>query len=263
MEFNFQPIQIKPIKIDLHIGKKDSMDSKYLPIKKPKTSVDFVMYENAEDLAKVIDISKDNDVIVNGSFIFGDFIEALMVEKELYAEKMVISTLSMGYENVDSLRNLIDWGLIEELDLIISGFHYAQKRHTIVDYTYERLDIEDRFQLAVADCHTKICMFNTVCGKHIVIKGSANLSSSDCVEEFSIFDDKERFDFYMNYHNFIIETFKTVKKPLRGKLLWESITNRPTLPDTIVKALYKEAKKSKRKKKDMYQSVINGKAKEE
>lgn len=54
--------------------------SKELPTKKLK-------YEIAESLAKDIDLSQRTFVIVNGTFIFGDFIEALVVEKDLHIKK--------------------------------------------------------------------------------------------------------------------------------------------------------------------------------
>lgn len=59
---------------------------------------DYILYEHAEDLARDIDLPKNGrvDAMVNGSFIFGDFIEAFFVDKNIYTPRMVVSTLSMS-----------------------------------------------------------------------------------------------------------------------------------------------------------------------
>ena len=91
---------------------------------------------------------------------------------------MTISTLSLSQDNIDSLANLLDWGYIDELNLIVSAYWFSHERWSLVPYCYERLDKEDKFQLAVAGIHTKTCQFETLGGKRIVIHGSANLRSS-------------------------------------------------------------------------------------
>lgn len=98
------------------------------------------------------------------------------------------------------------------------------KRNSIVRYTYEILDVYDKFQIAIADCHTKICCIETHCGKFITIKGSANLCSSGCIEEFSIIPEKDTYDFYFGYHQNIMTKFATIKKHIRGNELWKAVS---------------------------------------
>lgn len=224
---NIKPIEFKPIKIN--IGNEFIFPTRYcIPKEIQNISEEFVIYDNADKLANelIIEDWKRIHVVVDGSFVFGDFIEAFVVNNDYHIKNMTLSTLSMSYENVDSLSNLLKGGFVDKLDLIISGFHYSQKRNSIVRYTYEQLDIDDRFQMSVADSHTKVCLFETHCSKFIVIKGSANLSSSKCVEEFTIETSKELYDFQFQIHQKIVEHYATIKKTIRGNELWRCISGK-------------------------------------
>lgn len=212
---------------DVDFEIEDNFETRYIkPPRSKERATHLLKYDNAQKLAKDLKPSRGMcaHVIVNGTFIFGDFIECFLSENGIIAKKMTLSTLSMGYESVDSLLELMETGYIEKLDLIVSGFHFSHKRHTIVQYTYDHLDIDNRFQLAVADSHTKVCLIETIHGAKVVIKGSANLISSGCIEEFSIEENGELYDFYYDYHQRIIETYKTIDKTVRGKKLWKAIT---------------------------------------
>lgn len=191
-------------------------------IKPPKSAdidVQNLRYNDAQKLADDIRIGKNDRyaILVNGSFIFGDFIEALVVKNNWHIKKMQISTLSMNEANVDSLANLMNGGYVDQLDLIVSGFHYSHKRWGIVSYTYEILDKDNKFQLAVADCHTKICTIETHNGGFITIEGSANLCSSGCVEQISVEESESRLRFFEETHDKVIDKFKTINKKIIDK----------------------------------------------
>ena len=197
---------------------------------------DFVLYENAERLAKELKPICEGarcDVFLAGSFIFGDFIEAFMRENQVHAEEMTISTLSLSQENVDSLEGLMTHGYIDKLNLIISVYFWAHERNGLLPYIYRHLDIgqgEDgtggRFQLAVAGMHTKTVHFKTAGGKHIVIHGSANLRSSGSIEQFTLEENKKLYDFYNEQFKKIVEKYATIKKPIRNKNAWDIFTRK-------------------------------------
>lgn len=197
-------------------------------IKPPKTieiSEHNLKYKDAAKLASDIEIKKGDRYfcIVNGSFIFGDFIEAYITSKNIKVKKMFISTLSMSMNNIDSLANLLNWGYVKNLDLIISDFFFSHERQMLIKSIYEKLDKEDKFQLSVAGSHTKICMFETECGQKIVIHGSANLRSSSNIEQFVIEESETLYDFNFEYMSKIVEVYKTINKPIRVGKLWELI----------------------------------------
>ena len=195
-----------------------------------------IKYKYAHDLANDVKIEKGcrYNVVVNGSFIFGDFIEALIVNNNYHVKKMTISTLSMSQNNVDSLANLINGNYLDELNLIVSDFFFSHERHGLIKYAYDILDIGNKFQLAVCRTHCKLCIIETHCGLKLVIHGSANLRSSDNIEQFAIEDSETFFDYQNEYQDRIIEKFQTINKTVRGKQLWQLITQEVASGSTII-----------------------------
>lgn len=185
----------------------------------------MLKFAKAEQLAKAIDFKELDRVfcIVSGRFIFGDFIEAFIIHHNILVKEMTISTLSLSQDNVDSLHNLIKAGYIEKLNLIVSDYFFAHERKGLVSYCYEKLDIDNKFQLAAAGTHCKTYQFLTKGGKHIIIHGSANMRSSDNIEQFVIEDNKDLYDFNQEYQNQILETYKTINKSIRGEKLWQKV----------------------------------------
>lgn len=189
----------------------------------------FVMYDNAEKLAKQLKLAEPYQrahCIVSGDFIFGDFIEAYMMQYNICATTMTVATLSLNQNNVDSLYWLMKQNRVQRLNLVVSSYFYGNERHALIPYIYQRLDMGDRFQLAVAGIHTKTVHFATLGGKHIVIQGSANLRSSGNIEQFTIEENKELFDFYEDAYNAIIDKYKTVNHAVRHNELWEAMTTK-------------------------------------
>lgn len=205
----------------------------------------YMMYEKAESLAKdiVVNIGSRYNIIVSGGFIFGDFIEALIVGNNAKCKQMMVSTLSLGQNNVDSLANLLNAGYVDELNMIVSDHFYSHERSGLIPYIYKELDKDNKFQLATAGSHTKICLIQTEGGKHIVIHGSANLRSSSNIEQFVVEENKGLFDFWLDYHNRIIDKYKTIKKSVRGGELWQVVAARAA----------EEGKKDQPQKKDKQQ----------
>ena len=200
---------------------------------------DFLCYENALELVKALQITKGKRyyTIVSGNFIFGDFFEALIVENNWKVKKMTISTLSLNENNVDSLANLLNGGFVDELNLIISGWFYAHLKWDLVPYLYKELDKNNRFQFVVADTHCKLCNFETECGLKISITGSANMRSSDNIENIVIEEGELMHDFNDAIHDLIIKKYKRInkdipkdrQKTLRGKSMWETVKDAPDL----------------------------------
>jgi len=200
-------------------------ETRYIKLKVYTRKPDFVMYDNAVKLARDIEMTEGSryDVIVNGSFIFGDFLEAFIVRNNAKCKKLTISTLSMNQNNIDSLHNLITHGYIDELNLIISAYFYNMEIRALIPYIYRHLDIDNRLQLAVANVHTKTAQFETLGGKKIIAHGSANLRSSGSIEQFTIEESPELYDFYDEFFSRILERYQTIRKPVWGKDAWADL----------------------------------------
>lgn len=108
--------------------------------------------------------------------------------------------------------------------MVVSDYYYGHERHQLIPYMYSELDHGDPFQLAVAFVHTKTVHMLTAGGKKIVIHGSANLRTSGNVEQFTIDENPELYDFYEERFTPVIDRFKTIRKTAPRKVQWKDMT---------------------------------------
>lgn len=224
IEFNEKRFEFNDSFKNLSLSNK--FENRYIkPPKQKDIPYKKLKYKYAEDLVKEIDFKNLDRVfcIVSGNFIFSDFIEAFIVHNNILVKEMIISTLSYSQDSIDSLENLIKGNYLQKLDLIVSDFFFAHERNKLIKSTYEKLDIDNKFQLAVAGTHCKTYQFKTSGGKHIIIHGSVNMRSSSNIEQFVIEDNKELYDFNKEYQNKIIGKYKTINKSIRQNELFNLI----------------------------------------
>lgn len=186
---------------------------------------DFLIgYDNAESLVDKITLGKHSAFFsfIPGNFVFGDFIEAFVVKNNLHIKKMQISTLSMSYDNIHNIKNIMHGGFVDDLYLIISDYFYSHERGGLIKDVYELLDTEkSNFQLAVARIHAKVCIFETYDGMKYTIDGSANLRSSDNIEQFSIQENESLYDTINAFYSGICDKYKTINKSLKHSDIWQ------------------------------------------
>lgn len=178
----------------------------HAPLKTRMLHPALVRYENAEQLAREIgplaDIGARCHAVVNGNFIFGDFIEAWICEHDWSVPDLYIGTLSLSAENIDSLANLLIGDWVQRLHLIVSDYWFSHERHRngLVPYAYQELDLGgDRFQLSVTASHAKVALIQTTQGARYVLHGSANLRSSASIEQLAIEHDPELYAFHQSW----------------------------------------------------------------
>lgn len=230
MEFNFNTdldfeFDLEGFSLDLTTDDKTENGFCKPKVLKPKR----VIYDNAELMALEMDVKKDMNIysIVSGNFIFGDLIEALIINKGLNVNVLYISTLSLSENNVDSMVNVMESGLCRDLHLTVSSYFYSHERNNLIKYIYDELENKDwGFTLSVAGTHMKIALIKTDDLK-ITIQGSANLRSSRNIEQFSITENAELFDFNKDYINIIEESYTINKKSgERGGKLWHQVAEK-------------------------------------
>lgn len=185
-----------------------------------------VKYERAEEFVQScgehILNGETVHALLSGNFIFGDFFEALAVKFNLLIDDLTLSTLSMGSDNVDSFHNLLAGDYLKSLNIIVSDYFWSHNRQN-APYIYNKLDINDMFQLAVSGTHTKVALMR-IGDKKIVITGSANLRSSRSVEEITVQSSDDLYDFHMEWHQEILREYATIKKAVRASQLFDMIT---------------------------------------
>lgn len=198
------------------------------PLKVRDMHVNACTYDNAKKLAKDLDIYEKDFryyFIVSGTFIFGDLIEALIVENKLKVKKLDIATLGMSEDNIDSLALLLNLGFVSELNLLVSDYYYSHYRSNMVKYMYERLDVDNKFQLSVCRTHMKLALLELECGRKIIMHGSANLRSSDNLEHINLEENDILFDFNLSIMDKIKDKYNTIKKSIGGKKLFNLIND--------------------------------------
>lgn len=195
---------------------------------KPKAfkPVRQVKYDRAIDLVRdmlpSMRAGERIDALLSGNFIFGDLFEAFSTETNAQIDDLTLSTLSFGKDNVDSLKNMMQGGYLINLNIVVSDYFWSHHRIN-APYIFQSLDIDDRFQLAVAGTHTKIALMN-IGGHKLVIHGSANLRSSRSLEAITIETSADLYDFHKSWHDLILTRYATIKKPLRASKLFDHIT---------------------------------------
>ncbi len=215
MEFNF----------DFNLDTEEDKNRIMIPkkFKKPQ----LIKFEKAVEMSKKIVIEKDSHIfaIVSGNFIYGDLIEAIVVENNANILEMTISTLSMSESNINSLAILLENDYCQKLNLMVSEYFYSHEKYPngLISNIYKELDQDNKFQLAVCGVHTKICLMRTEGGKYISIYGSANLRSSRNIEQLTIIENKEIYDFNYKWHMDLFEKYSTINKPISGGKTWQLI----------------------------------------
>lgn len=151
-------------------------------------------------------------MLVNGTFIFGDFLEASAVVQDWLIEELWISTLSLSPANVESLANLMAGDYLRELHIVVSDYWFAHNRgpQGLLQHLYDTVEAEATtataadghprsFQLSVAGSHVKLALIRLSDGRCYTIAGSANLRSAAVLELLTVEDDPAIFDFHRQW----------------------------------------------------------------
>jgi len=151
----------------------------------------FIKPENARQILDYLPEPGDcTHAVVRGDFVLCEIVPAIIGNTP--TELVAIATLGMSKANAIQLADLRSRGLIRQLQILVS--HYFAG----VDKTGTFADV---CQILGADApkvcrnHSKIILIQQP-GRDFVIAGSANLRSSDNIEQFSIWNDAEVFAFH-------------------------------------------------------------------
>lgn len=171
----------------------------------PKLSTEPAAFGNAENMVKSMDYTKDYFCLVPGNFIFGDFIEALCYRKQLKPTVIYMTTLGMSRENVDSIVNLVDYLGCKKVNLIVSNYFNGVERHGIMPYIRQEFAGKP-VDVAVLQSHCKIVLIRSNKG-NVLLSGSANLSSSNNVEQFVVMHDETALNYVQKRLDTIMSKF--------------------------------------------------------
>lgn len=153
----------------------------------------LVKPENAAELTEHLPEPGDcTHALVRGDFVMGDIIPLILGDRS--AEIVAISTLGMSRANAAMLADLRASGQIRRLFLLVS--HYFSQ----VDKTGTYREVKGLLGNAVkvARTHAKVILVSAP-PSFFVVEGSANLRSSDNIEQFAIWNDEELLNWHLDW----------------------------------------------------------------
>lgn len=131
--------------------------------------------------------------LLRGDFVLCDLVPAI-IEHRGRCPHLRIATLGLSTANADALLHLQAMGRVGAIGILCS--HYFQQVDKATTYREVAARLDGRATLIVARNHAKVICVPTEAGDHFVIEGSANLRSSDNIEQIAIFNDRE----LLNWH---------------------------------------------------------------
>lgn len=139
--------------------------------------------------------------LLRGDFVLCDLIPAI-IEARGRCVQLCVATLGLSTANADTLASLRSRGLVDHIAIVCSHyFSQVDKNSTFRQVTAK---LEGKAEIRVTRSHAKVICIETKAGDFFVIEGSANLRSSDNVEQMVIFNDRE----LLNWHRAWMEEVK-------------------------------------------------------
>ena len=162
----------------------------------------FIRPENA--LTVVRRLPEDGGTthcILQGDFVLADLLPHLLEDR--YCPHLRIATLGMSEDNAKLLADLHRKGKVGQVTLVLS--HYFEQVNKSTVYFEVRQILEGIAEFCVMRSHAKIILCPRALDAAgmvrdwLAIEGSANLRSSDNLEQMTIFNAQEVHDFHAEW----------------------------------------------------------------
>ncbi len=138
--------------------------------------------------------------MLRGDFVLCELIP-LVIAARGRSPHVHISTLGLSAANADTLVALLNADLIGELTLVVSHYFQQVDKTTVYRAVESKLATipADRCRLVVTRSHAKVICLPTASGDSYVFEGSANLRSSDNIEQLVITNDPDTLAFHSSW----------------------------------------------------------------
>jgi hypothetical protein len=134
--------------------------------------------------------------ITPGDFIFNDLITAVCRTRKPLA--LHIATLSMSKANVDSLTAELRAENVGSIAILISNF-FEKTNVAIFEHLTKAAADHPAFTVAVERTHAKVALFQFGKSDRLTIETSANLRSSQNIEQITAIADPRLYDFHRQW----------------------------------------------------------------
>lgn len=167
--------------------------------------------ENADQVISSFPSSEGEALhgVLCGDFVFCDLV-LRMVALLGAPISMTISTLSLSLKNLAGIDAMLSANPGFPLHLVISSyFQSTNKEIFIALQAIVETKWKDRLNITIGRSHAKLVLidYGPESGCY-VIETSSNLRSSNCLEQFSVFRERELYDFHFKW----IEDFKIARE---------------------------------------------------
>ena len=114
--------------------------------------------------------------------------------------EVVMAVYRINYIAVDALVSMIENNEFLTMQILLSSFFRENRRYEKWCETLTHLAKEQpRLRVGFAHNHAKVFLAKTECGKNIVFEGSGNLSDNARIEQYTLEDNEQVYDFHRNW----------------------------------------------------------------
>lgn len=138
--------------------------------------------------------------ILKGDFVLGDLLPYLLEHD--HCPHLRIATLGMSRDNGAMLARLRKEGKVGRLTLVLSHYFAGVDKSTV--YADVREALHGLAEIAVLRSHAKVICCERSGRDWLVLEGSANLRSSDNLEQMTIFNDREVHDYHAEWIDHVL-----------------------------------------------------------
>ena len=168
---------------------------------KLKTKI-FLKKEKANQV--LTELPKQNEshfIISNGNFDYFTLIPIIIELLKSNIDEFYFSTWTMNFQNVKLLLTLYDSGKIKKISAL-TGLYFKQREANVYNELYEGLKKRNQ-KIFSNENHSKITLMKTP-KANITIDGSANFTANPRIEQFTIHNNVELYEFNKNWMDCII-----------------------------------------------------------
>ena len=148
-------------------------------------------------------------ISVTGGFDCVNFIDYIADNEHI--KNLLIASLRIGDTEIEYLNELCNQGKIDGIDSVVSKtFERTNKKYKYFDLLKKK-GINNNWNIAVVNNHSKVILFKTT-DNYYVLETSANLNTNVKLEQFSLTNSFELWQFYSQFYQKILKGVEICEK---------------------------------------------------
>lgn len=166
----------------------------------------FIRPENARSVVPHLPEPGDHThCILRGDFVLGDLIPAILdgsTPGACRCDHARIATLGLSEYNAETLARLVKNRQIGRITMVVSHYFEQVNKSTVYADVRRILDLDGCVDIITMRSHAKVITLQTE-NDNWVIEGSANLRSSDNLEQMTVYNDADLLAFHNDWIDYV------------------------------------------------------------